>query len=214
MFDLGANFGYYAIAIASKLRGNCRIYAFEPNPPTMRRFRRNIELNSIRGVFPQDAGLSDAPGYAQVVDRSGNSGASYLDKTLAAPAGSPRIPITTLDSFIEHHPIDRLDLIKMDIEGAELRALQGGAETLRTFKPAILIELNPGTYQREGYSVGDVMVFLEDLGYEIFTIKPRARVTRDHLPAQCAIVNAVCRPIPGRLPPPQSISHRPSVPTS
>ncbi len=58
MFDLGANFGYYAIVIATKLRGNCRIYAFEPNPPTMQRFGRNLELNSIRGVYPQEAGPS------------------------------------------------------------------------------------------------------------------------------------------------------------
>jgi tRNA G37 N-methylase Trm5 len=61
MFDLGANFGYYAITIATALEGDCRVYAFEPNPPTMRRFLKNLELNFTRGVYPREEGLSDTP---------------------------------------------------------------------------------------------------------------------------------------------------------
>jgi hypothetical protein len=98
-----------------------------------------------------------------------------------------------LDLFFEQHNIDRLDLIKMDIEGAELRALRGGTESIRRFRPVILIELNPGTLERDGCSVPDVVVFLEDLGYTIYTVRPRVRITRDHLPPRREIVNAVCR---------------------
>jgi len=196
MFDIGANFGYYAITIATALGGDCNVYAFEPNPPTMRRFRKNLELNFTRGVHPREEGLSDAPGRAFVVDEPAHSGAAYLGQSVNPVDGiSASIHVTTLDLFCEQHKIDRLDLIKMDIEGAELRALRGGIETLRRFQPVILIELNPDTLERDGYSVWDVVVFLEDLGYAIYTVRPRARIARDHLPARREIVNAVCRAV-------------------
>jgi FkbM family methyltransferase len=200
MFDLGANFGFYAITIATALRGDCRIYAFEPNPPTMRRFRKNLELNSISGVHPREEGLSDATGHAFVVDQPAHSGAAYLDQALNSANGIPAgihltTHVTTLDLFCEQQKIDRLDLIKLDIEGAELRSLRGGVETLRRFQPVLLIELNPDTLERDGCSVRDVVVFLEDLGYAIYTVRPRTRITLEHLPAPRAIVNAVCKAV-------------------
>jgi tRNA G37 N-methylase Trm5 len=155
MFDLGANFGYYAITIAVRLKGDCRIYAFEPNPPTMRRFRKNLELNT-----------------------SGDN--------------TTGIPVTTLDSFCERQKIERLDLVKMDIERAGLRALLGGIRTLKRFRPVILMELNPHTLGREGVSVREVVILLEDL---ISVVKPRFPITRDRLPPPTEIVNALCRPI-------------------
>jgi len=188
MFDLGANFGYYSITVASALQGNCRIYAFEPNPSTMERFKRNVALNKTHGLHLLELGLSDAPGHALVVETPAHSGAAYLRQ-------NPRsgVPVTTLDLFCEQNEIDRLDLIKMDIEGAELRALHGGIATLKRFRPAMLIELNPETSEREGYSVRDVVVFLEDLGYALWDVGSRARITRDRLPQSSYFMNAICK---------------------
>jgi FkbM family methyltransferase len=188
MFDLGANFGYYAITVASALHGDCRIYAFEPNPSTMQRFRKNVELNGTRGLHLLDMGLSDVPGHAMVVETPAHSGAAYLRQTSRLG-----VPVTTLDIFCEQHGIDRLDLIKMDIEGAELRALRGGIETFKRFRPAMLIELNPETFGREGYSVLDLVIFLEDLGYALWDVGSRARITRDRLPQYSYFMNAVCK---------------------
>jgi FkbM family methyltransferase len=188
MFDLGANFGYYALTIASVLQGDCRIYAFEPNPSTMQRLKKNVELNGTRGLHLFEVGVSDAPGHALVVETPAHSGAAYLRQT--ALSG---VPVTTLDLFCALNKIDRLDLIKMDIEGAELRALHGGIATFKRFHPVLLIELNPETSERAGYSVRDVVVFLEDLGYAIWDVRSRARITRDHLPQCSYFMNAICR---------------------
>lgn len=188
MFDLGANFGYYAITIASRLQGSCQIYAFEPNPNTMRRFQTNIALNGIRGVSPLEVGLSDEVGFARIVETPDHSGAAYLRET----AGSG-LPTISLDIFCEQNGIDRLDLIKMDIEGAELRALRGAVKTLKRFRPPLLIELNPETFEREGSSTRDVVVFLEDLGYAIFDVRSHAQITRDRLPRYTYFRNAICK---------------------
>jgi FkbM family methyltransferase len=187
MFDLGASIGYYSIVIAAELRGDCRVYAFEPNPPTMQRLRKNLEHNAARGVFLCEEGLSDVPGHASIVDVPVDSGSSYLER-------GEGIPVTTLDLFCSRHGIERLDLIKIDIEGAELRALRGGYATLKRFRPAILIELNPDALDRDRSSVRDVVVLLEDLGYKLWTVRPRTSITRDRLPPSHEIVNAIALP--------------------
>lgn len=188
MFDLGANFGYYAITIASALEGDCRIYAFEPNPNTLERFKRNVALNGTGGLHLLEMGLSDTAGHALVVETPAHSGAAYLRQT-----STSGVPVTSLDLFCDQNHIDRLDLIKMDVEGAELRALRGGVQTLKRFQPVLLIELNPETSEREGYSVRDVVVLLEDLGYAIWDVPSRARITRDHLPQCGYFMNAICK---------------------
>jgi FkbM family methyltransferase len=185
MFDLGANIGYYSIAIATALDGACSVHAFEPNPPTMRRLRKNLELNSVRGVFPREEGLTDQPGSASVAEVAGDSGSSYLES-------GGTIPLTTIDLFCERQGIERLDLLKIDIEGAEFRALRGACATLRRFKPAILIELNPETLGRENSSVRELVEFLEDLGYRIADVRGGTAITRDALPPPPLNVNAIC----------------------
>jgi len=188
MFDLGANFGYYAITIASALQGDCQIYAFEPNPRTMQRFTRNVSLNGSRGLHLLEMGISEAPGYALVVETPAHSGAAYLRET-----STSGVTVTSLDRFCEQNHIHRLDFIKMDIEGAELRALRGGVETFKRFGPAMLIELNPVTSEREGYTVRELVVFLEDLGYAIYHVSDHTRITRDRLPKCGYFMNAICR---------------------
>lgn len=190
MLDLGANFGYYSIKVATALGGDCRIYAFEPNPSTMARFRTNLERNAVQGVFPIDAGVSDAPGGAEIVKCPGHSGAAYLREPRGDAAD---VRVTTIDHFCASRKIDRLDLIKMDIEGTEIRALRGGGETIARFRPAILLEVNPETLAREGSLASELVVLLENLGYMMHSVRPRLRVTRDRIPANPPIFNVICR---------------------
>ncbi|RME94536.1 MAG: FkbM family methyltransferase, partial [Bacteroidetes bacterium] len=67
--------------------------------------------------------------------------------------------------------LDRVDVIKMDIEGAELPALRGSLELIRRFRPELIIELNNATYAAAGYSMQDLVTWLEDQGYDIYQIE-------------------------------------------
>jgi len=98
-----------------------------------------------------------------------------------------------VDQFCEEQRVDRLDLIKIDIEGCELRALRGAIRTLKRFQPVILIELNGSALERDGYSVRDLIIFLEELRYTICRISPRAMVTRTAIPGRSEIVNVMCK---------------------
>jgi FkbM family methyltransferase len=163
--DIGSNFGYYSLTLAAALDRRCEIHAFEPNPKTYARLLRHIEWNGMRDVIDaHQVALSDTEGAATLIERSDNSGASRLGND----ADGVSVRTTTLDAFRDAHAMDRLDALKIDVEGYEARVLIGGKATLSRFKPAIVIEFWTTGLARAGSSVGEVAGVLADLGYKLF----------------------------------------------
>ena len=186
-FDIGANFGYYSVLLASRVGAECTVHAFEPNPPTFERLQRNAGLNSLSNVKTYCLGFSDVSGSAAVIEPAGNSGATHL----VEGAG---VELTTLDRFCQVRQIRRLDFIKIDVEGFEEKVLAGAAETLARFKPIIVIELNPGTLKRAGSSVQRVAALLGEHGYTLFKPARTKLVPLLKLPEGEDYINAFCFP--------------------
>ena len=164
-FDIGANFGYYSMALATALERQCRIYAFEPNPKTHARLLRHIEWNGLNGiVLPFPLALSDREGTATLIERSDNSGASRIGDDAPGIA----VELTRLDDFCADKGVERIDALKIDVEGLEARVLTGGRETLSRFKPALIVEFWTTGLERAHSSVDEVAGALNSLGYELF----------------------------------------------
>lgn len=186
VFDVGANFGYYSVMLASKKGAASHCFSFEPNPATFRALEENIRLNNLSNVSAFQMGLSDTVGTAAIKPGVGNSGASFL-------TDGDGIRTTTLDSFCAEHPeVKSIDFIKVDIEGFEERFLRGGLKTLQHMHPVILIELNPVTLPRAGSSVQSVVSLLRSLGYELFEVRRDRLVELTSLPSGEDHVNAIC----------------------
>jgi FkbM family methyltransferase len=162
IFDVGANFGYYALMLAAALRGACTVHAFEPTEATFQRLSRHIALNRMDCVHAHRLALSDAPGTASMRRRNGNSGAAFLEP------GNGEVQVTTLDEFVRAWRIGRLDFMKIDVEGFEERVLLGGERALRELRPHILFELQPVTLERAGSSVERLATLLTSHGYRLF----------------------------------------------
>jgi FkbM family methyltransferase len=182
VLDVGANFGYYSLVLASRLRKRCAIHAFEPNPPTLARLRTHIALNKLDDVVHvHDTALSDAMGTAGLATDQRNSGRANV---VAGDAASTRIRLTTLDAFCVQHNLTLLDAIKIDVEGFEERVLRGGEKALRRWQPVMLIELEPRWLRDKGSSPLQLASLLRDLGYRLFvsdrhTLKPIVQVSED-----------------------------------
>ncbi len=163
--DIGSNFGYYSLTLAAALNRQCKIHAFEPNPKTYSRLLRHIEWNGMRDVISaHQVALSDTEGAATLIERADNSGASRLGNDAAGVS----VQMTTLDAFCRADAMERLDALKIDVEGYEARVLIGGRATLSRFKPAIVIEFWTTGLARAGSSVDEVAGVLDDLGYKLF----------------------------------------------
>jgi len=106
-----------------------------------------------------------------------------LNGGLASLYGDPErdpviqyISVTTLDGYLERAPLSRIDVIKIDIEGAELPCLLGAIATLSKFKPILIIEIQRCSANAAGYLPTDIFGFLKPLGYDFFRIGKGGRL--------------------------------------
>jgi FkbM family methyltransferase len=159
-YDVGANVGFFS-AIAARLVGReGRLVAIEPSPPTAERLRRNMELNGFDHVTVVEAAASARPGRAafsvQPLHRSAGSRLSAISRP--PHASETTVETVTIDQLIDDG-MPPPDVIKLDIEGAEVDALAGMVTTLRRARPTVLCETH-GTADK-------VIALLEAAGYEI-----------------------------------------------
>lgn len=189
IFDVGANYGYYSIALATRLQKACEVHAFEPNLPAYQQLVKHIEMNNLTDVITTHrVALSDAEGTGSMVGRPDNSGAASVQP------GEGDIVLTTLDAFTQAKGINRIDFMKIDIEGFEERLLRGGGDTISRFNPIIFIEIQPTTLLREGSSVERVVEMLQGFGYRLLQATKDKLLPLRRLPIGAELVNAFCVP--------------------
>jgi len=139
--DVGANFGEWSLQMARAVGATGRVFAFEPSPAIAEALRKTLAINGQKHASVIEAAASATEGAANFTvneDHSGKSG-------IGTEAGGDRtrdtsVPTVTLDSFAASQQLDRLDFIKIDVEGHDAEVLAGADKTLGQFKPALVLE--------------------------------------------------------------------------
>ena len=172
--DVGSHLGYLALVLARLAGPSGRVYAFEPLPRHVKLLRRTLARNRLAqvtvvaqavGVHTGRATLEEWPNDA--MNRVVEGIADWKGKTV-------QVPITTLDDWTARvEGLHRLDLIKLDIEGQELAALQGAAGLLRRYRPAIVCEI----HRRDDvpYRPEEIVSWLQAAQYDVTLISTPAR---------------------------------------
>jgi FkbM family methyltransferase len=135
VLDAGANVGLFALRHA---RGGARVLAFEPNPDTFRRLRRNIRAN---GLVERIAAFPCALGAERGAARLLPAPSSPMSRVAADECGA--IEMRTLDDVISDERLERVDLLKVDVEGAEADILRGGDRALARVRRIVLEHHSP-----------------------------------------------------------------------
>lgn len=187
--DVGANLGYYAL-LASRLIGpQGRVFAFEPTPSTYQVLLENIGLNRARNIAPYQVAMCDFCGSVSVIEQEVDG---WNRIGLDGEPGAHRVPSLTLDRFVDEQKLERIDMIKVDIEGAEHKFLQGARATIKSFRPIIAVELKPSALATFGATVGDLTKELN--GYELYRATWRGFGPLKSLPKMGQTFNAVALP--------------------
>jgi FkbM family methyltransferase len=163
--DVGANFGYFTLLASSRVGASGRVFALEPSPYAHGRLAETLASNGLDQVVLVQAGLSASPGTLDLyIPPNG-----FHSPTMSANSGGEpvQVPVLTLDRCLSDWGVDEVDLIKIDVEGHELRVLDGAAEALANGRiRAILIEFNDYWLRRQGTTPQEVYGRLVAAGFE------------------------------------------------
>lgn len=177
--DAGANFGIYTL-FASKMVGEAgRVISFEPSTRVFPILRRNIALNGSKNVLAFPVALTDKTGSAQLYYHAA-VGCDSLgkDASFEPDAYAEEVATESLDTVLKHTSVGRLDVIKVDVQGAEELALRGASEIVASMRPVIIFEFFPEGAASLGLSPNGAWDFLQCRGYEFFVVAGRGTLSR------------------------------------
>lgn len=172
VLDIGGNIGQTAMMMAKEVGSNGYIYSFEPYPDTFRNFKKNLSLNPAlsKKIKIENCALGLSPGKENMYqDCKANSGANRIaHEQLSKANGFTEVPVSTVDLFVKNSQFNRIDLIKIDVEGFEMNVLKGAYKTLVEFKPDLFIELDDDNLKKQESSAIELCQFLESMNYKIY----------------------------------------------
>ncbi len=173
--DIGANIGYFSLLAAKLVGAQGRVHAIEANPQTFALLQHNLALNGCSSVTPHCVAVGEAPGTARIVAREeGNAGADFAVFDGSDGAGTP-INVVRLDDLVRDPGVR---LIKIDIEGAEAKALRGASSLLAgPLAPDLLFEFTPAFLAQSGDDPRAMIAALRQAGYRISEVTHRGLVT-------------------------------------
>lgn len=168
--DVGAHHGIYSILAAKRLAGHGRVLAFEPSPRERRRMDLHVRMNRlpIVSVEPYAIGSNNGREGLFVVVSDFTTMNSLRHPALEGAV--ERVPVETrrLDDYLGQKNLDRLDLLKVDIEGGELELFRGAEDCLQRLRPLVICEVLDRVTAPWGYRAHEIVSLLEAKGYAWF----------------------------------------------
>jgi FkbM family methyltransferase len=161
--DIGAHAGFYAILLSKLVGPDGQVVAFEPLPANFRFLQENVALNGIHNIRIQREAVGKSSGELDFEIPDAREFVVAGPLADEDPRGSMTVPVVSLDDFVFNNGL-RVDVIKIDAEGAEGDILLGGRRTLETFHPALLVELHGTDKQPSRHPVATSM---QELGYKV-----------------------------------------------
>jgi len=170
VLDVGANIGLYTIEASRAVGASGHVIAIEAAPSHARSVESSIILNGSSNVTVVNVAVGSETGLAILsLPSNGNMGMFTLGNVDGNE--SCTVPVKRIDDIMDELGIASVDFIKMDIEGSELRALNGAASLLKRHHPPILIELNEIALNACGATSGDVKALLFSFGYKGWIVR-------------------------------------------
>jgi len=183
-FDIGANVGYYSLLFASLCK-NGEIHSFEPLPPCYHLLSANILLNNLNNIRVNNFALSNYSGLAKFSVSQKWETSSFIHTERDPLEEIIQVEVCRLDDYVIDNSIERIDFMKIDVEGAEKLVLEGSLETLskKELKPKMcLMELYDLNFIHYHTSIDEIVKFLNSYGYNAFIISKKRLIpfTKEH----------------------------------
>jgi FkbM family methyltransferase len=165
--DVGANWGYFTLVAAHLVGARGRVLALEPDPGLFRLLSGNASRNGLAQITCANVAAADVAGRARFVAAPSDGGNSGLARLAAANERSDfECTTAALDDLLREQGVEHVDLVKIDVEGAETRVLRGMLGGLRAGRYRyVLLECHPAALEAAGSSMADCLEILRSSGY-------------------------------------------------
>ena len=171
LLDCGSNYGFYSFYVASLSLGN-QVLAFEASPETFNSFKANLELNNFRNIDYRNLAISEVSGKFISFYESYNDWESSATHNKFKNNKIVNIETTTIDQELSKKDLSNfVVIIKLDIEGNEFNAIEGGKVSILKYEPLITIELSRYNFNNQNYNFNFFRKFLNDSKYKIYDDK-------------------------------------------
>ncbi len=168
--DVGANIGYYTLIAAKRTGSGGRVFSYEPEDGNFKILEKNVKANMLNNVSLNKKALSDKDGQRDLFLEKNNRGHHSFAKS-ESTFEKVSVPTETLDESLKRFGSPKIDLIKIDIEGAEPIALRGMKKTTEQNKNLIIFtEAYPKSMERLGESATSFLYDLRKLGFSLYFI--------------------------------------------
>ena len=178
--DIGAFRGVYSLVAAKRLRGNGLVIASEPSPRDYNRLCMHLRLNRIFAARAELLALgaqSARSTFFQVV--SGDTTRNGLRPPASSdPIAEISVQTISLDQYVAHHQVERVDVIKLDVEGGEIDVLRGAADVFIRLRPVLICEVLDAATQVWGYDARDIISVVQAYDYEWFDCREDGSLVR------------------------------------
>lgn len=173
-FDIGASMGCHTLIMSDRAGKDGMVFAAEPNPSAYKRLVENIRLNQLSNIKAFSCAFSDVSIRGKLfvpVEGTANTGvASLYRANVNYPVVEVPIEVKILDEFIGERDFKRLDFIKIDTEGNELKVLQGALSSIVEFQPWIVFEYSKRSWSNSRSEFSDAEKYLANLDYSLYVI--------------------------------------------
>jgi FkbM family methyltransferase len=195
--DVGANKGDYSLLFAA-LMGDCgRVLAFEPLPDNLEWLHKSIDANGYKSIQVLDVALSTTSGEREFfVGRRSGGGSLVSGRRAGQSDGAITVRSTTLDDVLEEQKIEDIDVMKIDVEGAELGVLEGATALLQRSRRAnVIVDYDAGlSSQRDA-----LQKLLVAHGFQVFGIVGRSLIPAANMPESARAPLYATKEVPSGL---------------
>ncbi|MDJ0677132.1 MAG: FkbM family methyltransferase [Calothrix sp. MO_167.B42] len=170
-YDIGANIGFFTVLAAHLVGNSGYVYGFEPVPENVQRIRHNLQLNNFSHTTVLETAVSVHTGKGRLLLARHSGGA------MLASAGTPvdfkgamNVNLTSIDDLVAQKTLKPPTLVKIDVEGAEIDAFKGMKQTIITYKPTIIYEVDDGNQEYFEQKSKALENLISSMGYQTMAL--------------------------------------------
>lgn len=164
--DIGAHYGYYSLLVAKKTKVKT-IMGVEPILENTTIFRQNTKANNFKHILIERVAISNTVGEKKIIIAHASDSSSFAPHPTGKKIGARIVRVTTIDKVAG---MKRIGLIKLDVEGHELPAIEGAKRVIKTDQPAIMFEYHPISQRLAGHQDGDLLKQVLVYKYNLWAI--------------------------------------------